>query len=124
MAYRELERNVAGDTGTVLITKRGNETLPLALIQYGETNWDLLKRIAGYLAAVLVPDTYHEVPKAAVGLVQGKRYETGIGDIYEIDKQTGRCRGEEDKLFITVKGTPEMHISDRVSCYGSESLLY
>lgn len=123
MTYRELVRNVAGDTGTVLITKRGNETLPHALIQYGETDWEFLKRVAGYLEAVLVPDTYHEVPKAAVGLVQGKRYETGIGDIYEIDKQTGRCRGEGDKLFVTVKGTPEMHISDRVSCYGRELII-
>ena len=97
------------------------------LIQYGETDWKFLKRMASQMGLPLVPDTGYYYPRFYMGLPEGEKKELGEvlsceicfdGRYYAV---SGRCAVDR-KDFIcydVVTGT-SLSLGDRVTYEGRE----
>ena len=95
------------------------------LIQYGETDWKFLKRMASRMGLPLVPDTGYYYPRFYMGLPEGEKKELGEvlscgicfdGRYYAV---SGRCTVDR-KDFIcydVVTGT-RLSLGDRVTYEG------
>ena len=97
------------------------------LIQYQETDWNFLKRMASQLGLPLVPDISYYYPRFYLGLPEGEKKE--LGEILPCDMcfdgryyaVSGRCTVDR-KDFIcydVVTGT-RLSLGDRVTYEGRE----
>ena len=97
------------------------------LIQYQETDWNFLKRMASQLGLPLVPDISYYYPRFYLGLPEGEKKE--LGEILSCDicfdgryyAVSGRCTVDR-KDFIcydVVTGT-RLSLGDRVTYEGRE----
>jgi hypothetical protein len=97
------------------------------LIQYQETDWNFLKRMASQLGLPLVPDISYYYPRFYLGLPEGEKKE--LGEILSCDMcfdgryyaVSGRCTVDR-KDFIcydVVTGT-RLSLGDRVTYEGRE----
>lgn len=100
------------------------------LLQYRETDWEFLKRLASHSNSVLVPDPTQEKPAFSFGVADGKSYveETAKAD-FSIRKNVARYRQlsqseeisyqEEDAIEYTIRTEfATLEIGDQVSVRG------
>ncbi|WP_431809358.1 hypothetical protein [Brevibacillus agri] len=78
------------------------------IIQYDETDWELLKRLASHFHAVLVSDIMEATPRFSFGLPQGKSYTLpddvaymASKDLLAYQKAGGEAAGLHDTDFFT-----------------------
>ncbi|WP_017813076.1 contractile injection system protein, VgrG/Pvc8 family [Paenibacillus shenyangensis] len=60
------------------------------VLQYDETDWQFLKRLASRFGSVLVPDTIAASPKIFFGMPEGRRHVLGDDTFYRIRKTFGQ----------------------------------
>lgn len=83
MTYEESMRKVLKETpGAILGFHARNRVLETPAYQLEETDWEWIKRMAGYLGEVPVAWVYSEEPALEIGLVQGQTYH-GADDAVE-----------------------------------------
>lgn len=73
--YGEIFEEIAGRGKAVFAVGRGREMLTAPLIQYDETDWQFVNRIAGRWNTIVIPETTNVFPQIAVGIVTGKEYD-------------------------------------------------
>ncbi|MGZ0052061.1 hypothetical protein [Brevibacillus gelatini] len=78
------------------------------IIQYDETDWELLRRLASHFHGVLVSDIMEATPRFSFGLPQGKSYTlsddvayTASKDLLAYQKAGGDAAGLHDTDFFT-----------------------
>lgn len=124
MTYGQLLRQISGEGRAVLVTKNSGVKIPHPYIQYQETDWEFIKRIAGRLETVLIPDICHLYPQVSVGMVQGKTYQIQESEDIEIEKdiKNWRClHGStpmSNSFSLKIKGNLEMNLGDKVVTNG------
>ena len=100
------------------------------LIQYQETDWRFLKRMASQLGLPLVPDTSYYYPRFCLGLPEGEKRE--LGEIISCDlcfdgryyAVSGKCLVDrEDFICYDVVTRTSLSLGDRVTCEGRELLV-
>ena len=100
------------------------------LIQYQETDWRFLKRMASQLGLSLVPDTSYYYPRFYLGLPEGEKRE--LGEIISCDlcfdgryyAVSGKCLVDrEDFICYDVVTRTSLSLGDRVTCEGRELLV-
>ena len=97
------------------------------LIQYQETDWRFLKRMASQLGLPLVPDTSYYYPRFYLGLPEGEKRELGEiiscnlcfdGRYYAV---SGKCLVDrEDFICYDVVTRTSLSLGDRVTYEGRE----
>ena len=100
------------------------------LIQYQETDWRFLKRMAPQLGLPLVPDTSYYYPRFCLGLPEGEKRELGEiiscnlcfdGRYYAV---SGKCLVDrEDFICYDVVTRTSLSLGDRVTYEGRELLV-
>ena len=100
------------------------------LIQYQETDWRFLKRMASQLGLSLVPDTSYYYPRFYLGLPEGEKRELGEiiscnlcfdGRYYAV---SGKCLVDrEDFICYDVVTRTSLSLGDRVTYEGRELLV-
>lgn len=119
MTYGQFFHHLAGDGRTIFTTKDNNTKIPHPFIQYEETDWEFLKRMAGYRNSVVVPDIGHMYPQISVGMVQGKTYEYEINNC-DIEKNIKEWRVKNGSVSIKcpvslkIEGTIDMNLCDKI----------
>ena len=97
------------------------------LIQYQETDWNFLKRMASQLGLPLVPDTSYYYPRFYLGLPEGEKRE--LGEIISCDlcfdgryyAVSGKCLVDrEDFICYDVVTRTSLSLGDRVTYEGRE----
>ena len=97
------------------------------LIQYQETDWRFLKRMASQLGLSLVPDTSYYYPRFYLGLPEGEKRE--LGEIISCDlcfdgryyAVSGKCLVDrEDFICYDVVTRTSLSLGDRVTYEGRE----
>ena len=97
------------------------------LIQYQETDWRFLKRMASQLGLPLVPDTSYYYPRFCLGLPEGEKRE--LGEIISCDlcfdgryyAVSGKCLVDrEDFICYDVVTRTSLSLGDRVTYEGRE----
>ena len=100
------------------------------LIQYQETDWRFLKRMASQLGLPLVPDTSYYYPRFYLGLPEGEKRE--LGEIIACDlcfdgryyAVSGKCLVDrEDFICYDVVTRTSLSLGDRVTYEGRELLV-
>ena len=100
------------------------------LIQYQETDWRFLKRMASQLGLPLVPDTSYYYPRFCLGLPEGEKRE--LGEIISCDlcfdgryyAVSGKCLVDrEDFICYDVVTRTSLSLGDRVTYEGRELLV-
>ena len=100
------------------------------LIQYQETDWRFLKRMASQLGLPLVPDTSYYYPRFYLGLPEGEKRE--LGEIISCDlcfdgryyAVSGKCLVDrEDFICYDVVTRTSLSLGDRVTCEGRALLV-
>jgi len=73
------------------------------VLQYDETDWQFLKRLASRFGSVLVPEITSASPKVFFGMPEGKSYALGEDTFYRIRKTFGQIRsaGKEVEEYST-----------------------
>ena len=100
------------------------------LIQYQETDWRFLKRMASQLGLSLVPDTSYYYPRFYLGLPEGEKRELGEiiscnlcfdGRYYAV---SGKCLVDrEDFICYDAVTRTSLSLGDRVTYEGRELLV-
>ena len=79
--YRDLleeaGKRFGAENRIVVTAPEAKKRTGVPVIQYHETDWEFLKRMAGRLHTVIVPEITWPLAQVSVGCVQGKRYEIG-----------------------------------------------
>ena len=100
------------------------------LIQYQETDWNFLKRMASQLGLPLVPDISYYYPRFYLGLPEGEKKE--LGEILSCDMcfdgryyaVSGKCLVDrEDFICYDVVTRTSLSLGDRVTYEGRELLV-
>jgi len=93
-----------------------------AIIQYNETNWQFMKRLASKLGVMLLANVRAEYPNICVGHFRGDTIKDET-PAYEIQKENGSFLfanlnfgglNEEDKVFVKIKSPSQYEASDTV----------
>lgn len=110
--YREVLRQLGGEEAAVVYSHREEIRTGFPVIQYEETDWDLLRRLAGRLQTVIVPDVTSGGTRVFFGLPAGKVHHLdSVGDTrlslrYDEDGTPRLCR--------TIFGRADMRLGDAV----------
>ncbi len=130
MSYSSIVNQLAGEAGGSAVCTAPEQRIQTLLLQYRETDWEFLKRIASHSGSVLVPDSKAEKPAFTFGLPAGKSCgeETGSISDYSVHKKVARYRklsqydwisGENETEEYTVRTAhAAAEIGDEVSIKG------
>lgn len=132
MTYDQLLDQVLGDYpgSDVINVAEDAGTLEQFTLQYRETDWQFLKRLASRFAAVLVPEAAAETgPKLWFGLPEGRSGKVLDDGMYGASRQWER-RGPDGGVLgdlddapetrYTVHGEEYLNLGDRVQFQGQE----
>ncbi|MCU6339889.1 hypothetical protein KW823_25570, partial [Enterobacter quasiroggenkampii] len=79
-------------------------TLGSFTLQYEETDWSFLKRMASRLGTVLVPEITAESPKLFFGLPSGKHWRLDEQEPYRVRKSFRSLLGHEEQKLLFGNG--------------------
>ncbi len=128
--YQSIVNQIAGEYGAIAVCVAPPKQIQNLLLEYQETDWEFLKRLASHSNSVLVPDPTKESPAFSFGLSEGKSYtqETGKAD-FSVRKKVSRYRmlsqceeisfQEEDAVeYAICTEFATLEIGDQVSIKG------
>lgn len=133
--YEQIFRGITADyqeSGTDF-SKPYAETTGELVLQYHETDWTFLKRLASRRGQSLVPDPYRKGVRFSYGLPQGEAFRLSEGGKYRMKKdlneyrdKTGRglVMSEDDCLEYMVEERELHRIGDYTMLYGEKFCLY
>lgn len=75
LSYQSIVNQLAGEAGGKAECNALEKQVRNLLLQYRETDWEFLKRLASHSNSVLVPDPKAEKPSFAFGAGDGKEYK-------------------------------------------------
>ncbi len=129
-SYHSIVRQIAGESGGTAKCTAPDKQVQCILLEYRETDWEFLKRIASHSNSVLVPDPTADSPTFSFGLPEGKTYgeETARAD-FSVRKKMSRYRKlskcqdityqEEDAVEYTIQtDCAALDIGDMISIKG------
>lgn len=125
MTYKELVKQVIGDTprSDVIFAIGENNTIGKPIIQYQESDWAFIKRVASHLQTIIIPEVTTTRPRFWVGFPQGEKEEISSEIEYRVWKDINRFKelgGEEEEyipnqfLFYEIKLRKILNIGDKV----------
>lgn len=121
---------LGGVKGAVIATAdRSRESIGKPVFIYQETVWNFIKRIAGRLQTIVIPEVTYGFPQLCVGCVKGKKYEEDdVQDYQELLDLDGlrRRQGPKGKWqFISyrIKCGRNYELGDKVQFKGKELIV-
>ena len=135
MPYSQLIKSViSGYAGCDFIDEASKgATLGKLVVQYNETDWQFLKRMASQFGAPLVPDITSDTPKFWFGMPVGK--EVGNLDNFNYSVKKDLCYymdtaenynnelQESDFICYEIESEKFLNIGDKVSFQGKELIV-
>lgn len=129
-SYQSIVNQITGEYGGTAKCVAPDKQIENLLLEYRETDWEFIKRLASHSNSVLVPDPTKEKPAFSFGLADGKSYseETGKAD-FSVRKKVSRYRKlsqcenisyqEEDAVEYTIRTEfAALEIGDKVTIRG------
>lgn len=94
LGYHSIASQLASEAGGKADCNAPEKQVSNLLLQYRETDWEFLKRLASHSNSVLVPDQTAAEPSFAFGAAEGREYKDGAvrtGD-FAVRKKVSRYR--------------------------------
>ena len=135
MTYEQIFRETAAGyaDSSVSFSKPYSEAPGELVLQYEETDWDFLKRLAGRSHQFLVPDSRMKGVRIYYSIPQGMPFEIPAGSRYTIRKDLGGyrnkiCQGmavsEADCMEYIIQCREPHRIGDYASLYGMKCYIF
>ena len=130
--YRDLleeaGKRFGAENRIVVTAPEAKKRTGVPVIQYHETDWEFLKRMAGRLHTVIVPEITWPLAQVSVGCVQGKRYELEEGETEACEesldlgrfRRSGSGRPGADYLSYRIRTGWDFNLCDRIRFRGRE----
>lgn len=135
MTYTDMLKQVLADYPGADVIDTASKATPLKqfILQYKETDWQFLKRMASHFRTVLVPAVDADKPKLWFGLPEG-RVEKLSAASYTITKDrsqylhtkhndTERPMEERDAVAYVIESKKTLALGDRVQVEGKELVV-
>lgn len=130
--YINIVNQLAGEAGGLAKCAAPEKQVKNLLLQYRETNWDFLKRIASHSNSVLIADATSHIPSFSFGLGTGNSYGEDISNTgdFLIRKKVSQYRKmsqskeisyqEQDAVECTIQTDyASMEIGDQINIKGN-----
>ena len=135
VTYEQIFRETAAGyaDSSVSFSKPYSEAPGELVLQYEETDWNFLKRLAGRSHQFLVPDSRMKGVRIYYSIPQGMPFEIPAGSRYTIRKDLGGyrnkiCQGmavsEADCMEYIIQCREAHRIGDYTSLYGMKCYIY
>ncbi len=130
--YRDLleeaGKRFGAENRIVVTAPEAKKRTGVPVIQYHETDWEFLKRMAGRLHTVIVPEITWPLAQVSVGCVQGKRYELEEGETEACEesldlgrfRRSGSGRPGADYLSYRIRTGWDFNLCGRIRFRGRE----
>lgn len=94
MSYYAIAKQLAGEAGGSVACHAKEKAVKNLLLEYRETDWEFLKRLASHSNSVLVPDPKETKPSFAFGVPEGEEYKDEAGEDadFAVRKKVSRYR--------------------------------
>ena len=112
MTYKNLLKKVAGDGRYILYLCDKNKTVNGLALQYMETDWEFILRMAGHFNTVVIPDCVSGNISLAFGIPDGNTYNLTDSDDYQLHLQVSS--GKIIETDYTMKGPAYMQLGDKI----------
>lgn len=135
MTYNEMLKLILANYpgADIIDTASKATTLKQFILQYKETDWQFLKRMASHFRTVVIPAVDTETPKLWFGLPEGQA-EKLTADSYTIIKDrsmyyqtlhndTEKPLEERDTVTYVIESTKPLSLGDRVQIQGKEMVV-
>ncbi|WP_143321422.1 hypothetical protein [Clostridium sp. HBUAS56010] len=128
MTYGEVIKTLIKDIpDSAVICTEGKERIGRPLIQYEETDWEFIGRLASLAETAVIPEVKSGLPKFWFGMRKGALPLelpdfTGKAVIHNQYKKTG-CNQKHNISYVFL-GEPGMEIGDKVIIEGCEWIIY
>ncbi len=118
-----LETDYQGDFIDTISKAKAQERV---IIQYDETDWEFLLRLASQLNTIIIPDVLSNKPKIWIGLPQGEKHKQEVCH-YQVIRQTDdymfqMCNGKEkgllDFTYLQIETQQDYEMGDTILCQG------
>lgn len=129
MKYTKLfEEVIRGYDGDFMVREQKEDDIETPYIQYGETDWQFLKRLASGYGCTLYVHAGGDKPQVYIGMGDGGEEPEGQPSAWQMKKQVEeylRFKKEADVMeqgFLQcgVTGTTRYRIGDKICCSGIE----
>ncbi|HBI62283.1 MAG TPA: hypothetical protein DDY31_13900 [Lachnospiraceae bacterium] len=94
LSYYTIAEQLAKEAGGSVECHAGEKQVKNLLLEYRETDWEFLKRLASHSNSVLVPDPKKTTPSFAFGVPEGAEYKEEAGEEvdFAVRKKVSRYR--------------------------------
>lgn len=134
MRYRDLLETAGkrfGQKNRLLVTaKEASRNIGAPVIQYQETDWEFLKRIAGRLHTILISETTYPMTQLSIGCIRGESYRLEEPEEYEEYLDLDRFRkfgaGKSKRYYMSyrIKTYENYELGDRIQWRGQEFRVF
>lgn len=114
--YREILKRIAGKDCEILYRCEDDERINTPVIQYNETDWDVLRRLAGRFHTVLVPEVMSGKPRVFFGKPKGNSHQ--LDDHGDFKFSVERNREGSVKLCSVTGQSADMRLGEEVVLEG------
>lgn len=129
MTYKDIIKVVLGDVERAnLIFNKEDKKIGKPIIQYEETNWEFIKRLASHFNTYLIPETNFYLPRFYFGIKKGQdvfikdtvEYNIKIDNRYYDKNFIGSESGiyKKDFIYYEVECNENYFVGDNVSFKG------
>lgn len=114
MEFKAIAENVIKETGAKMTHETAVKTVETIILQYGETDWQFIRRLASHSNAVLVPVAASEETEFLFGIPEGVEYKEkleafnyAVSRNLHMYRELSRCDElsfeKEDAVVYTIK---------------------
>ena len=119
-----------GVNGRIIVTaEQAKSAIGKPLFQYRETSWDFIRRIAGKLQAIVIPEVTYGIPQLCLGCVKGESYEAEDVQDYQVFLDLNRLRlkqgakGKWQFISYHIKCGYNYELGDKNTVQGEKELI-
>lgn len=123
MTYEQVANKVIQKTeGAIIVwNERKGQKICYPLIQYEETKWDFLKRLASHFNTVLYPDEVSGEAKFDFGMHKGVEYDINDFEIFKIGFNNDSTK--QNVRYLECGSSKRMRIGDYVIFQGHKYII-
>ncbi|MDR2022921.1 MAG: hypothetical protein LBQ71_06630 [Hungatella sp.] len=128
MTYKEMIRSIINlyPGGDILDKASQGKAIERFILQYQETDWEFLKRMASHFHMGLLPSAVHDGPKIVFGTMEGKEVGSIESYEYDISKNIGQYMKSSQNTNPDLKelDTVEFHIKTENDYEIGDKVIY
>lgn len=132
MTYSDIMDELSEKNKKIICTKGLNTKIVYPIIQYQETDWEFIKRMASHFNTVVIPEICYGFPQVSFGIVEGKEYILNDNNNYTFQIDASGFRKKKivcqckisDFIFIEIEDYNNYNLGDKIYYKGYKLIVF